>query len=298
MCAKIPVPPLGADAVTADDFQVYSAPSLVRFLSRGVQPPSQIYLKHTDTLQVACASSQAGESVTFNYRLLRADGSLVKGQFVIQVPATRAVVTQNEPMAEGFLLSLSCKAAVAKTRGQTFARAFLTAGSFGPNQPSYTLMADYVTTAFAPAHPNGRVLAPSEGPGNIITVVGSVPGLGAPAILTVPTNARWRPKIVTGSITTDAVAGNRQVEIDLTINGTIVLCGMAEVNVAPGTTSTMICHAVRMVPVRAPVVQWLALPEGLIMLGADLIEFSANGFDVGDRFTAITATVEEWLDNV
>lgn len=295
---KIPVAPLGADAATADDFQVYSAPSLVRFLSRGVQPPSQIYLKHTDTLQVQCASSQTGESVTFNYRLLRADGSLVKGQFVIQVPATRAVVTQKEPMAEGFLLSLSCKAAVAVTRGETFARVYLTSGALGANQPSYTLMGDYVTTQFAPAHPNGRVLAPNEGPGRIFSVSLGAFGLGVPAQFFVPTNARWLVKAIESVLVTSAAAGNRIPQLSLSVGGFSIAVGFAEVNIPPSTNAIIFANPVRAVPVSSPTVVWLGLPDGVVMLAGDNGQINPVGLLAGDQFTALVVTVEEWLDNV
>lgn len=294
---KIPVPPLGADA-TRDDFEVFSAPSLVRFLSRGVQPPSQIYLKHTDVLRVQCASSQTNESVTFNYRLLRADGALIKGQFIIQVPATRAVVAQSEPMAEGFLLSLSCKAAVATTRGQTFARVFLTAGSFGPNQPSYTLMADYVTTQFAPAHPNGRVLSPVEGPGWIHTAHFSGPGVGVQLNLVVPNNARWAIKTVFAPYTTDATAGNRNVIFEFFQGGSIAGKTVAITAQPPSVTYDYNLTTLFISSSAVVVENFAPIPPGLVFLPVDSIQTLVNGAGAADFWVSANVSVEEWLDNV
>ena len=168
-----PVLPLGSQPDT-DNFQVYTQRPVVRFLKQGVQPPSQVYVTASDNIQVGCASSQVNEAVTITYRLLRADGELIEGQFIVHPPADRSIKVYSEDLAEGFLLSVSCKAAVATTRGQTFVRVFLTHPELGAGQPSYMLMADYVTTAMAPAHPNGRVLAPSEGPGNRRQILTSV----------------------------------------------------------------------------------------------------------------------------
>jgi hypothetical protein len=295
---KPPVAPLGADTQTASDFTIISRAPAVRFLSRGVQPPSSVYVGVNDDLIVGCATSQTGETVTISYRLLRTDGLIILGQFTVSPPNTRAVTTHIESLAEGFLLSVSCKAAVATTRGQTFLRVFLSDPALGGGQPSYMLMADYVTTQFAPAHPNGRVLAPSEGPGSTRTVTGTVPGAGFAPSLNVPLNARWRIKIIQATLTTSAVAGNRQVQLNLFINGTFITPGPPEVNVPPSNTSFCFCTPVRTVPIQTPAVQWLALPDGMIMLGADQISFLTASLSGTDQWSAITTSVEEWLDNV
>lgn len=295
---KIPVPPLGADATRADDFEVFSAPSLVRFLSRGVQPPSQIYLKHTDVLRVQCASSQAGESVTFNYRLLRADGALIKGQFIVQVPATRAVTPQSEPMAEGFLLSLSCKAAVATTRGQTFARAFLTAGAYGPNQPSYTLMADYVTTQFSPAHPNGRVLSPVEGPGWVHLVFPGALVVGADWSFGLGNNSRLRIDSFLAQLITSAAAAPRYVRILIGSGGFFQFQGFSPITQAASTTINYTGTKSAIVTAPAQPMAMIPLPIDFKLSGTDFIQSTTTNLDVGDSWSNVNLHVEEWLDNV
>lgn len=292
-----PVLPLGSQPDT-DNFQVYTQRPVVRFLKQGVQPPSQVYVTASDNIQVGCASSQVNEAVTITYRLLRADGELIEGQFIVHPPADRSIKVYSEDLAEGFLLSVSCKAAVATTRGQTFVRVFLTHPELGAGQPSYMLMADYVTTAMAPAHPNGRVLAPSEGPGNRRQILTSVPGPGSTWLATVPANARWIVRAFVASLTTDAVAGNRYIFTEVFASALIAFAGGADKVQAPSITCQY--SGAPLTPNLSPVavIGMLPLPPDLLMLAGDQIGTGSVGIDPGDQWSAASLDVEEWLDNV
>ncbi len=105
MTDKIPVPPVGAAPATAEHFQVASQRPAVKFLSRGVQPPSQVYVTNQDVLTLLAASSQTAEAITVTYRLLRADGELISGQFIFPITGDNNLNVKSEPLAEGFLLS-------------------------------------------------------------------------------------------------------------------------------------------------------------------------------------------------
>lgn len=292
-----PILPLGATP-EADDFQVYSLKPAVRFLSKGVQPPSQVYVTTNDDIIAGCATSATGEVVTVSYRLLRADGELILGQFQVRPANDRSVSVHQESLAEGFLLSVSCKASVATTRGVTFARLFLSNPSLGQGQPSYMLMADYVTTAMAPAHPNGRNLAPVEGPGAPKTYQATLFGGGALFQLSVPANARW--KVIDGwaQYLTDATPGNRTMSYSMTSSGNLVYQTQANAVQAP---STSVIYAAAQLPSFAPPTAGLLtipLPPGQIFLFGDFIQSQVIGSAGGDGFSQVNFAVEEWLDNV
>lgn len=292
------VAPLGSPPATDSDFKIYTARPDVRFLSRGVQPPSPVYVGVNDDLIVACATSQTGETVTVSYRLLRPDGLLVLGQFTIAPPNTRAVTVHTESLAEGFLLSVSCKAAVASTRGQTFVRVFLSDPALGGGQPSYMLMADYVTTAMAPAHPNGRVLAPSEGPGNPRAVTAIVPGIGNDWNQTVPPNARWKVRTVFAQLSTSAAVANRYVTFAITNGGVFQYIGGAD-KVQAASTACFYGGAA-LTPNVSPNsgIGMVPLAPDTPILGAGTLQASTRNIDPGDQWSAIVLGVEEWLDNV
>lgn len=298
MSGKNPIARLGDPPPQADEFKVYTVKSYVKFLLRGVQPPSAVYVDPNDVLQVGCASNQSSEVVTVSYRLLRADGELILGQFQLFPLAFRAIVTKQEPLAEGFLLSVSCKAAVATTRGQTFVRVFLTDSSLGAGQPSYMLMADYVTTAMAPAHPNGRVLAPSEGPGWYHTAFGFTNIGVATASASVPLNARFRIQAGNFVGQTDAVVGNRTAQLSIIVGGTI---GWSVVCPTFQTASQVITYYYGGVQVRDTInlaIGNLALPLNMTLLANDQIQVRLANPDAGDTIASAGVAIEEWLDNV
>lgn len=284
-----------------ETFVSSSARPDVRFLSQAVQPPSVVYVEQTDVLRIAAASSQANESLTVSWRLLLPNGDIVLNQASLAVPATRTIAIHDEPMAEGFLLSVSCRAATATTRGQTFARIFLTDPDLGAGQPSYMLMADYVTTAMAPSHPNGRVLAPSEGPGNIIATSISNPLPGAEWTITVPTNARWRLMGLRAIFTTDATVGSRNFRISTVSGGNVVW------QVGESKPNAGITNQVYMGPgaTRADDALTVALNadgfpypiDNRLLTGAQIGSLTTF-VGPADAWTAISAYVEEWLDNV
>lgn len=281
-----------------DTFEILTALPLVRFLTQAVQPPSIVYVTNQDNLVLAAASSQAGESITISYRLLLANGQVQMGQTVMAVPSSRTVTVNMQQLAEGFLLSVSLKAAVATTRGQTFARVFLTNPSLGAGQPSYMLMADYVTTAMAPAFPNGRQLAPTEGPGWLSTQTVSNPSAGSDWALALPANVRWRIAGITAQLNTSAVAGNRYALLRIDSGGITIALTPCPVALVASTSYTF-TWAVG-IQASSDGSNHIAAPVGdaAIRFGLAVVRVVTVGIQSGDQWSAISVGVEEWLDNV
>jgi hypothetical protein len=260
-----------------------------------------VYVENRDVLRIAAASSQAGEVLTVSWRLLLPSGDIVLNQASLAVPASRFIAIHDEPMAEGFLLSVACSAAVAITRGQTFARIFLTNPDLGAGQPSYMLMADYVTTAMAPSHPNGRVLAPTEGPGWLHNFGVVAPGPGADWVIVVPRNARWRLQGVTGVLSTGIAVANR--------NTSLRGLGGAQ-NAFQAISSAVQAASLAITYTWAPGVESrtssglnvtsIPIPYGhnLSGIAGDSLDSSTFNIQAADQWSAIGAVIEEWLENV
>jgi hypothetical protein len=285
------------------DAGIYSNPPKVRFLSQAVQPPSSVYVELGDVMRISAASSQANEALTVTYRLLLPNGLISQGQTSFAVTSDGLINIHDEPLAEGFLLSVSCKAAAAVTRGQTFARIFLTAPELGQGQPSYMLMADYVTTRMAPAHPNGRQLAPTEGPGWIHSVQFSNPARGANWGSTAATNFRNRVLGVSAILTTSATPGNRVatlIVLDNLLDSVLAFnAGLAQ---PPSTAWRYNWTAAPMPPAQVETQPQVGLPPDFVLPPGWSVESLTSGMDVnpatGDFWISIIATYESWLDNV
>jgi|SRR6267142_687589 len=287
---------------SVEPFKIYTAKPTVKFLRQGVQPPSQVYVSINDNLVVSCATTTTNEVVTVSYRLLRADGELVMGQFNISPANNRSIAVHSESLAEGFLLSVSLKAAVARTRGQTFCRVFLTDPVLGPGQPSYMLMADYVTTAMAPGHPNGRVSAPSEGPGNLTGIFIAPPAPGQQISFETPVNTRWLIRGIIGVLTTDATVFDRQPIILIANPPTYDYEGQ----VLDGQPASSVRHYSW-----APNVPYLfsgptvnqeqtvmPIPSPSILFTNGVLQTAVPGMSPTDQWQGASVAFEEWLDNV
>ena len=293
-----PLPSGGTYTPPEDNFQILTASPLVRFLTQAVQPPSVVYVTTDDTIVVGAATTLNDEVVTVSYRLLKAGGQVVFGQFTVAPAASRTVSVHAEPLAEGFLLSVSCKAAVATTRGETFVRLFLTNSALGQGQPSYMLMADYVTTAMAPGHPNGRQLAPVEGPGHITTVAVPNPPIGSDWAMAVFPNSRWRLISWTGTLDTSAVAGTRVPCFQVNSGAAAAFKGGAAAGIGPGTIMQFCGSALTAVTSASISVINVPIPPNEFLFSGGTFQTNTDGLQAGDAWAAITLQVEEWLDNV
>jgi hypothetical protein len=288
-----PKPKQPADYTPAAQSQVVS------WQLKRLPPPSPLYVNVDDVLRATVASSKVNEVVTVNYRLLRAsDGAVVPGQFTVSPLSNRTVKVQDQPLAEGFLLSVSCKAAVAVTTGATFVRLFLNPKSLGAGQPGSMMMADYVTTAMAPGFPNGRVVSPAEGPGNVGSY-GVVAAAGADWVFTVFANARWRVQGVFATYNASAVVATRQVYVEVVDQlGSVLFVTGASVGITASQTVNVGSSAAPVLAVAAPSLAQVPLPPDLILAPGMVIKAVTGGIQGADQWTSVAILVTEWLDNV
>jgi hypothetical protein len=296
-------PPSGQPApMKPGDFTPAGNARVVSWQVKRLAPPTAVYVQVDDVLRVAAASSQTNEVVTVSYRWLRAaDGTVDYGQFTVAPAADRSIKITDQPMAEGFLLSVSCKAAIATTRGQTFVRLFLNPKALGAGQPGYMLMADYVTTAMAPGHPNGRILAPSEGPGTLRTVQLGLQPAGLDWTVAVPLNARWRHIATLADLQTAGGGVARQVGINVNPAGAFVWTLFAPGTQAGGITTAYHLSAQSAIYTAATATMTtmlVPLPPELVLLAGGSISSQTTGILAGDQWFQINVLVEEWLDNV
>jgi hypothetical protein len=281
------------------DYTPAGQSAVVTWNMKRLTPPSPLYVTVDDVLHLSYSSSQTNELVTVNYRLLRAaDGRVVMGSDTIDGPITRQLKTADIPLAEGFLLSVSCQASVATTRGQTFVRLMLNPKALGAGQPGLMLMSDYVTTQMAPGWPNGRTLSPQEGPGYEYTLFPfSFLGLATETAV-VPNNARWRIKAVFFAGQTDATAGTRNAGMSIVSGGSVVWDNYCPAGQAP---STLIAYYGTPVQVRDTSLLtsgWIAIPPDLTLLAGDQVQVRLAGALGSDGLVGPGLRVEEWLDNV
>ena len=274
--------------------------NVVSWQLKRLPPPSPLYITRDDVLRVTVVCGLGAETVTCNYRLLRAaDGVVVAGQFTVRSTAAYSFATINQQMAEGFLLSVSCQAASAVTRGQTFVRMSIANGALGTAQPAYMLMADYVTTRMAPGFPNGRVISSTEGPGWIHRVAVGSPAAGVDWSFAVPANARWRLQFVVARLLTNATAGNRLPNLFVNDDtATRVWSMAASANIPASTNAQFTCQAATPLTPQDATYSIVVLAPNLTMGPNSTFGVTTAGLLGTDQWSQISMDVEEWMDNV
>lgn len=308
----------------SDEFAGSAVPNFASFALSGVGPPSTLYIQRDDVLVIQAATSTTNEVVTVSGRMLLApmprggqpdtpkgglpvtdarNANVIEPFTVTLAPASnRTVVTKQVVLAEGYLLSMASLATVAATRGQTFVRATLVRGAGNAPQPSQVLFADYVTTAFGAAFPNGRAVSPVEGPGFVRTFLAANPPAGADWTITIPSNARWKIRAWSALLTASATVANRQVVLTAGGGGGNGFLAPALTNVTAGQAATFSAAPLSTYTGVLPLFQILPLPGDLFLSGATGIlqsfGVSTTGLQVGDQWSNISVVIEEWLDNV
>ncbi len=290
---KIPKPE------TEGGFRPLGAPPLVTFETRRVGPPSNVYIERDDLLRVRMygGSVTAGQ-LNLRGRLLRAaDGKLVR--IDQQMPAVPAFSTVNVflDLAEGYLLGLIGELRLGFIeRGQLLVEFSIVRPPVVTPVALQVLARDYVTDTDSLVWPGGRVQSSLEGPGNLRVAVLGNPALGADFLVALNNAQRWRVQSVNATLTTSAAVGSRQpfLVTDDTVNRT----GTFGQNQAiPASTAGTFVWGAGMSPAAAALsVGAGGLPSPLLVRGGHRLFSSTSGLDVGDQWSSIAITVEEWVD--
>lgn len=320
MGSSVILPPPGQPVEGPDPhFVSGSQPNYVSFSLTNVAPPSPLYIQRDDVLQALWFSSVAGEAIIISGRYLLppfppgAAGPQpdTKGPALIsQAPATvqpfalrfasTGVLTQqlsNIPLAEGYLLAVSATSTAAISRGQTWVEAILLRSPAQSTLHVQTLFADYCTQSYFPSWPNGRIIHPTESTGFRTLQTVTSPAAGADWTFTVPSNSRFKIISLNAVLATSAVAGNRQVQIEITnAGGSVVWVGAANANIPASTTANV--SATGTAPL-TPVITtdvYCLLPPDLFLEGTFIIKAVTAGILGGDQWSAIQMYVETYID--
>ena len=115
-------------------------------------------------------------------------GTIVTNKVQMNYPAAYSGENTVVPLQEGWLLAVELGGANTKIkRGQMYVQCYLGYASGGG--AAQMLFNDYNATGYNCSWPNGRVVAPTEGPGHIYNA-GVVPAVGAEISFAVPDRRR------------------------------------------------------------------------------------------------------------
>jgi hypothetical protein len=220
-------------------------------------------------------------------------------QQTYKIPGQGTPTTVYIHLAEGYLLSVSAISTSATTRGMTFVRAFILRGiaPTGTLPIAEVLFADYVTQYQAIGWPGSPVRYPTEGPGEVASLIVSNPSAGADWSYGFWQYSRTLINSIGAVLTTSSTAGSRYVQIQIKdLAGHIIWLGSPSVAIAASTTTQ--CSFAYAPPATTLVSTnvFAPLPLRSFIQGAGYIGTVTSGIQSGDQWSAIYVSYEQWID--
>lgn len=277
-----------------------SAPAnAVTFKITDIGPPSPLYIQRDDVLVVQVMTSNNNETVTINWRLLLPNGVIIPGQRQIPLLASSfTLVTLRIDLAEGFLLNVSASCATSSIRGQLFVRCSLNRGGVAATNILGQLFADYVTNTAANGWPFGRIVSPTEGPGQLVVQTIANPGAGNEWNFTSPNLSRVRLQSLMATLTTSATVASRLPRLQVSPGGGVPTFWCTPNQGVPASTTARVAAAgatMSASPAGMPDVQ-ITLPAPTMLQAASVVNTATLNLQVGDAYTTIAAHYEQWFD--
>lgn len=272
-------------------------PQHVSFSTARIAPPAPFYLSLEDRLRISWWNQIPVASLRVSGRMLDEQGEM--RIFVFTFPMAVSLNRQSEILAlgEGFLLNLGVRAVqLSPAQEQAFVSLTVIRGPAALAVELSTLIQSYVGRAFFPSWPAVPPRDSVEGPGLVISHTVAAPAVGADWAFTIDERVAERIVGVTGTLTTNATAANRTVQLvytDTAGNDTLFLEAAA---VQPAsTTRRYTWHINAPYAAVTTVIQHAPLPD-ILLKSTWAISTLTDNLQVGDQWSGLFVTAERWLN--
>jgi hypothetical protein len=294
------VPPGQPLPLQPGEFTNQSQPSVVSFKLQDLSPPSNLYIRQDEFLQVQFWST-AGTAIvyTLGFRILLADGSVVVGQKQFTNIPVSATAVFPVDIPEGYLLGLIILGDTSLLkRGQTFVSVLINRGGQVGGVPEVNLVQDYVSDHNRVTWPYGRTITSTEGPGWLHTVTVGNPAAGADWTFTVPNAVRWRINSIAAVLTTSATVASRLPQLTVQDVGALTTYKAAANSLITASLVTLVAAAPASIgsSVAVPPAQAVLIPtpSDFIVEAGWIIQTNTVALQAGDQWSSININVEEW----
>lgn len=283
---------------SAPSIPILTKASLVSFATRNVQPPSAVYVTSDDRLHVSAWVFSLGQpTLNVTFRLLMPDGTVTIGGGSVMPTTARHRNDFLLTLSEGFLLSVVVSTPTTGVlRGQFYVELDIARINGSLPEDRQPLMSDYLTTANSFGWPGGEQRTSVEGPGAIFGQQQTGIAGNSGVQFSVPQQARWRLQAAAIQFTTSAVAGQRQLSLEIQTGGAGGTWTYLNPNVqAASLTWNYGCSNIPLTAGAASPVQYMVFPDMTITPSGSII-FLASGGLAGDTWNSVTVWYEEWLE--
>lgn len=272
-------------------------PNEVRFELENVSPHNYIYITQSDLLTILTATATAGINFVVIYKILRPDGTITIGQDAALTLALPAATVLQLGLTEGFLMSVTVQTSSATVaRGDLFVNGVLTRGKAPVSYVTQNLFQGYLTLQNRVNWPPINSDAGTTGPGRLIARSLANPAVGTDWQFAPPVFTRTRLVGVVATFTTSAVVNNRAPAL-------VIDDGVRILYAAPSPSVQAAATAVRYSwgagvssTIAAGGSVTVALPAPMLIPVNGRFRTLTPFMDVGDQWSAISFSTEEWLD--
>lgn len=251
-----------------------------------------------DFLRLTVVNSLAGVRVRVAYRTAPTPTTTQTHEVEIAPTSDRVVTVKEFSVGAGYLLNLAVFASSGTPSiGHTFVKVEVIRGQGPSARVLGAVVSDYVTARQVVGWPGSPIRDSISGGGVIRTITGTSPAAGVEISETCPTGARWEVLAFGGNLATDVTVANRRPILSVldagtpTMNcpifGTLGASATSQVRWAQGLMSESVALASFLTG---------GLPAPTILLAGEVLFTQTQSFQGGDRWTAVSYKVREWLE--
>lgn len=277
-----------------ENSEILSRPSAIDFLTKGLQPPSNLYVTLLDQLQITIFPF-ASPTVTIHARLLKPDGQITVLEQTCVPPQGNTPNPLTIPLAEGFLLSCTASVDALPTQNApTYITVTLVRGRANNQAIATVLLSGYIWFRQPLSWPTSPPRVALDYPG--IPFMETIINPAAGANFTITGSATWRRKIIAimATFTCDANVAGRSIILNFNVTLNTVFTSRSNFTQAAGS-QVIYCFSSNPLAQLAGV-EYRQIPSDLMnSTTQDTIVSAVGAIQVGDQWSGITVYSYVWL---
>lgn len=280
-----------------DGFKSATLPRGAHYALTGLNPATQLYITVEDRCRVQIVNSVAGVEVDVTARIQLPNGEVIPMRQQFFPASTRALITFELDLTEGFLLDVAVTTPTAAIHvGNTFVLVQIIRSTGANAIPSRTLISNYVSTGLSLGWPEGPNQQSVQGTGAVSSFVVANPAAGSDIAVSVPTGARWLMQSFAGQLVTSAAVANRIPHIVISDIGGNQLWNVAApaAQVASTTVRYSACGGVAVSSNDNATI--MPIPDVALNFQGFSFNTLTTGLQAGDQWQNIRISIVEWLE--
>lgn len=281
----------------SEAFSVQTLAPSVSFDMEDVDPPAANYIGVNDRLLIMAFGGSVNTLVTFNATILRPDGQIIPYSTTFGTAGSNIQNSEVLQLMEGFILSASMQLTNSISPNQSvYASLSLVRPPYTISSVYKMLCAGYVSPFVSVGFPQSPPQRMTDGAGVVsVTPLGN-PSAGADWTFTCASRARQRLVSLCATLTTSAVAANRDVVLVID-NGAIPIAQIPAGFALAASGSNVYTFGDSLV--QSPAFNGVSIaptPSQLFLSSNWRVRTVTGNIQAADQWSAITVGTVDWIE--